>query len=188
MNTLRIASPPAAFRWPLVNTDSWKWSALVIVALAGSLMLLASRLQLQSSAATLPDLRVTADPSEIISRQAALSAAAKGALPRAPQGTVFTAAIAATVYQIVASDLAYRSPEERAGLMADAPAMTPRVNDLYPTAEGLASFPPLLLQALPQLRANLEYRFMGGYLIVRDSRTNLIVDVLPDPIVEGATS
>ena len=42
------------------------------------------------------------------------------------------------------------------------------------------TFPPLLLQALPRLPDDLEYRFMGRDLIIRDGRTNLIVDYLSD--------
>jgi hypothetical protein len=64
--------------------------------------------------------------------------------------------------------------------MRDVPTMTPRVNEPYPTSEALATFPPLLLQSLPRLADDLEYRYMGRHLIIRDGRTNLIVDYLPD--------
>jgi len=43
--------------------------------------------------------------------------------------------------------------------MADVPATPPRVNDPYPASAALATFPPLLLQALPRLPDDLEYRF-----------------------------
>ena len=44
----------------------------------------------------------------------------------------------------------------------------------------LATFPPLLLGTLPRLPDDLEYRFMGRQLVIRDTRTNLIVDYLSD--------
>jgi hypothetical protein len=39
--------------------------------------------------------------------------------------------------------------------MRDVPTMTPRVNEPYPTSEALATFPPLLLQSLPRLAAQI---------------------------------
>jgi hypothetical protein len=40
--------------------------------------------------------------------------------------------------------------------------------------------PPSLLLNLPELPKELEYRFVGRELVLRDSAANLIVDVLPD--------
>jgi hypothetical protein len=44
----------------------------------------------------------------------------------------------------------------------------------------LATFPALLLGALPRLPDDLEYRFMGRHLVIMDTKTNLIVDYLSD--------
>jgi hypothetical protein len=56
----------------------------------------------------------------------------------------------------------------------------PRVNEPYPAMSPLGTFPPLLLGALPRLPDDLEYRFMGRHLIMRDTKANLIVDYLSD--------
>jgi hypothetical protein len=134
---------------------------------------------------TLPALRVTSDPAEILGREAAIGTAVKAARPRAAQGEVFTAAVAKNVRAVIGADLTRRSASDRAGLMSDVPAMPPRINERYPTGEALATFPPLLLQALPRLPDDLEYRFMGRDLIIMDGRTNLIVDYLSDVMTIG---
>jgi hypothetical protein len=136
--------------------------------------------------ATLPALRVTNDPAEILGREAAIGAAVKAAHPRASRGEVFTAAVAKDVRAVIGADLIRRSASDRASLMRDVPTMTPHVNQPYPTSEALATFPPLLLQSLPRLPDDLEYRFLGRHLIIRDGRTNLIVDYLPDVMTIAA--
>ena len=129
---------------------------------------------------TVPALRVTNDSAEILGREAAIGAAVKAARPRAAQGEVFTAAMARNVRAVIAADQTRRSASDWAGLMSDVPAIRPGINESYPGGEALATFPPLLLQALPPLPDGLEYRFMGRDLVIRDARTNLIVDYLSD--------
>ena len=134
----------------------------------------------QRAEATPPTQRMTNDSAEILGRETAIEAAVKAARPRALQGEIFTAAGAKNVRAVIGADLPRRSASDRAGLMSDVPALPPRINEPYPTGEALATFPPLLLQALPRLPDDLEYRFMGRDLIIRDGRTNLIVDYLSD--------
>lgn len=51
-----------------------------------------------------------------------------------------------------------------------------RVNGAYPRSAPLQSTPPTLLQNLPQLPKELEYRLVGNRLVLRDIEANLIVD------------
>jgi hypothetical protein len=53
------------------------------------------------------------------------------------------------------------------------------VNETYKKKYPLATMPPRLLLLLPDLPKDLEYRFVGRHLIVRDARANLIVDEIP---------
>ena len=53
------------------------------------------------------------------------------------------------------------------------------VNDTYSKKRPLATMPPNLLLALPDLPKDLEYRFVGRHLIIRDARANMIVDEIP---------
>jgi hypothetical protein len=67
--------------------------------------------------------------------------------------------------------------------MQEVPTRTaPRVNANYPETAALATVPPLILQRLQRLPDGVEYRFMGRNLILRDTRANLIVDVLPEAV------
>jgi hypothetical protein len=54
------------------------------------------------------------------------------------------------------------------------------VNQAYPDGVPLQSMPPSLLLNLPKLPKELEYRFVGRELVLRDIAANLIVDVIPD--------
>jgi len=57
-----------------------------------------------------------------------------------------------------------------------------RVNHSYPEHLPLQSTPPTLLENLPKLPPDIEYRVVGHDLILRDAKANLIVDLLPDVI------
>ena len=43
----------------------------------------------------------------------------------------------------------------------------------------MATMPPSLLAALPQLPKELEYRIIGKYLVLRDVDAALILDFIP---------
>ena len=126
--------------------------------------------------ATLPALRVTDDAAEILEREAAVGSAVRAARLDPVQGAVFTAAVTDNVRLAVAAGVTRRSASDWTHVLSEVPAMAPRINELYPTRAALATFPPLLLQVLPSLPIDFEYRFMGRHLVVRDSRSNLIVD------------
>jgi hypothetical protein len=121
----------------------------------------------------------TSDPGHIFSRERAFGHAVQWARLGVGQGNIFRGESVADVRRIIARDLAQRSPGDRAALAVDVTAIAPRVNELYPYASPLPTFPPLLLAALPVLPDGLEYRFMGDALIIRDVDANLIVDYLP---------
>ena len=54
------------------------------------------------------------------------------------------------------------------------------VNSIYPTTIPLATFPPNLLNAFPDLPPELEYRIVYRDLILRDVEGNYVVDVMSD--------
>jgi hypothetical protein len=122
----------------------------------------------------------SSDPVEILRRERSFGRAVQWARLGVKQGNIFRGDSVIDVRRIVARDLAQRSPGDRAAIAVDVAAMAPRVNQLYPHALPLPTFPPLLLAALPALPDGLEYRFMGDALIIRDADANLIIDYLPD--------
>jgi hypothetical protein len=46
----------------------------------------------------------------------------------------------------------------------------------------LSLVPPALLLKLPQLPKELDYRFVGRHLILRDATANIIVDYILDAV------
>jgi hypothetical protein len=67
-----------------------------------------------------------------------------------------------------------------AAIMEDGPGeFDVDVNDTYSKKYALATMPPNLLLILPDLPKDLEWRFVGRHLILRDVRANMIIDEIP---------
>lgn len=136
---------------------------------------------------SLPKLRETASPSEISERERLLAASVRKARPGAREGDILGVARARLV-QAVRDDWQSRSAAERAGLMAELPTrVPPGVNEMYPSGLPLVTVPASLLDRLPALPEELEYRLFGRHLLLRDVKANLVVDVLRD-VVAGPGS
>jgi hypothetical protein len=56
------------------------------------------------------------------------------------------------------------------------------VNHKYPSNIPLQSTPPTLLVNLPKLPPEVDYRVVGHYLILLDSKANLIIDFITNAI------
>ena len=52
------------------------------------------------------------------------------------------------------------------------------VNGRYPDAVPVSTVPPEILQTLPKLTEDLEYRFIGRHLILLDTHAHVIVDFI----------
>jgi hypothetical protein len=101
------------------------------------------------------------------------------------QGNIFAPAIAAEFRRLIG--IAMQGPEAariRASLRSAAPVhIGPiHVNRTYPAELPLQSSPPSLLLNLPPLPPELDYRFVGRDLILRDTEANLVVDFIPNAI------
>jgi hypothetical protein len=67
-----------------------------------------------------------------------------------------------------------------AAMMDDGPAeFDVDVNDTYSKRRSLATMLPNILLTLPDLPRDIEYRFVGRHLILRDARANIIIDEIP---------
>jgi hypothetical protein len=55
-------------------------------------------------------------------------------------------------------------------------------NAPYPQGAALSTVPPDLLAKLPKLPKPLEYRFVGGHLILHDTEASLVVDYLKEVV------
>jgi hypothetical protein len=124
----------------------------------------------------------TNDPERIKAHVASLAEGMRLARADAKAGDVFNGA-ADQFRLIIREDAKDRSVRDAFATMREVPTKTaPRVNADYPETAALATVPALILKRLQQLPEGIEYRFMGRDLILRDTRANLIVDVLPGAV------
>jgi hypothetical protein len=127
----------------------------------------------------------TKSPKQIADREQALGEAIRALRAGAKQGDVIAPHTGAIFRTIIHNEYAHRGQLalwNRQDAQDELPDFPPTVNQIYPTAHPLATFPPLVLRQLPALPRPLEYRFVQRSLIVRDNEANLIVDVLPDAV------
>ena len=113
------------------------------------------------------------------------SDALAGAIERARQdahvGSIFKESVAAVIKRRISdavrtenlvSVLAEIDDEGKAGL-------SPKVHLRLPVSAQMATMPASLLNVLPQLPKELEYRILGRYLVLRDVDASLILDYIP---------
>jgi hypothetical protein len=137
----------------------------------------------QAADAKVPSLKETSDPKQVSARQKALADQIRVERPGAQQGDVFSPSAAKEIGAVVAEDFNRRPLKDQKAILIEVPVkVPPAINTDYPTALPLATVPPSLLLKLPTLPEELEYRFLGRHLILRDIRANLIVDFIPDVV------
>ena len=130
-----------------------------------------------------PSLKRTDDPVEISGREKALAEMIMTLRAGAQESVVFAPDVQKHFRMIIQEDFAKRSHADRVALVHELPkGAKVSVNTVYPTTIPLLTFPAALLQKLPDLPTELEYRIVGRHLILRDVKANLIVDVLRDAI------
>jgi hypothetical protein len=135
------------------------------------------------AAARVPILKETSDPRQVSGREKALADEIRIERADAHQGDVFSASAAKEIGDVVAEDFNVRPLKDQRAILAEVPVkVPPAINTDYPTALPLATVPPGLLLKLPTLPMELEYRFLGRHLILRDIRADLIVDFIPDAV------
>jgi hypothetical protein len=132
--------------------------------------------------ADLPASGTTNDPAKIEAHRKALAESIRAARRDARPGDIFGDA-AGLFRLIIKQDAKNRSVRDAFATMKEVPQrVAPKVNAEYPEKAPLATVPPLILNRLQQLPDGLEYRFMGRDLILRDSKANLIVDLVHEAV------
>jgi len=154
-------------------------------ALKGFLAALETYMTMRGKVANeVPPLRVTPRPEEIARASDALANAITRGRQDAKQGQFFDAAASAEIRRRLAAPegstalaalLATVDDDQEAGGNV-------RVHGRYPVGHVLPTSPPTLLHQLPPLPPQLEYRFIGRTLILRDVDAAMIVDFLPNAL------
>jgi hypothetical protein len=131
----------------------------------------------------LPPLRVTPNPDEIDQAERALARRIREARAAARQGDIFTPPLQTEIKRMLTIEV---DEETLASIKDDNPgAFEFKLNGTYPKTKPVSTMPPNVLQLLPPLAEGLEYRFVGGHLILRDRRANIILDDIPYAILCG---
>ena len=110
-----------------------------------------------------------------------LANAIRRARPRPRQGDFFSA----EAIRLITTRLreALKSPNAAAALAGiddEQPAtLRPQLYLRFPAANEMATMPPSLLRLLPRVPAELEYRIVGEYLVLRDVKAAMIIDYIP---------
>ena len=135
----------------------------------------------ESLAKKLTPLSPTASASELAVRQDSLAAALKNVRKNARQGDLIPPRVAKQMARTIAADFKRRRPAATKAVLDEVPeTVRPAVNNVFPDDAALATMPPLLLNNLPRLPDNLQYRFSGRDLVIVDGDTRLIIDHISD--------
>ena len=139
---------------------------------------------------TVPSIpRENTDVALIAKHEKQIADAIRAARPNAKQGEIFTPGARRLITMAIKQTL-----EGKEGAAAKATILgegNPKseassepvnlaVNAPYPISAPFSTVPPSVLMALPPLPKELEFRFVGHNLILRDTKANMIVDVLPE--------
>jgi hypothetical protein len=141
----------------------------------------ADYVQLRKSAESrLEPLKATASPAKITRHQNDLASAIRNARANAKQGDIFTPAIDMEIRRLLRIAM---QPQDAAHvrqslLHAEPVHLELRVGDTYPAHMPLQSTPPTILQNLPALPPEIQYRITGRDLVLLDAKANLILDVM----------
>jgi hypothetical protein len=142
-------------------------------------------LELQRKLADDAPLDETRSPAEISAAEKALAAKLRAARPQARPGDIFTPDVRAEFRRLLRPELKGKDGRENRGTIlgdGNPGAVALKVNEPYPTKAPLSTMPPDILAGLPRLPEELEYRFVGKHLILRDVHANMIVDYIPNAI------
>jgi hypothetical protein len=139
----------------------------------------------KSLEASLPALKPTKDPAQIVECQHALAAKIVDARRAALQGDIFTREASERFRRIIRKS--FEGPEghlARKTMQQDTPFKVPtmHVNDVFPENIPLTTTPPTLMLKLPELPPDLSYRFVGRDLVLKDIKAELVVDLIPNAL------
>jgi hypothetical protein len=152
-------------------------------ALAGFLDRMNQYVQLhQKLENSLPHLSKESTPQEIDAHQRALGAQIQKARRGAKPGDIFTPESQVAIKRLLGRVLGGADGAAlKSSIMDENPGIPSlRVNDRYPDSVPLSTIPPQVLQGLPKLPEEMEFRFIGNSLILMDVHAHIIADLIPN--------
>lgn len=133
--------------------------------------------------AMLPALPKDATPQQIDQNQRALAALVTEARKDAKPGDLFTPDIQRLIHRFMAQAFSGQRGAQARKYVHDEPhPVVPEINKRYPDTVPLATMPLRVLEWLPKLPEELEYRFVANHLILMDVHAHLILDYVLNAI------
>jgi len=133
----------------------------------------------QRLAEKLKPLTPTASASKLASEQEALAAALRNVRKDAKPGDLIPAAVADQIRRTVAEYFRGKDGSTKRAVFEEVPAgLRPVINKTMPDNAALATVPPVLLNNLPRLPDNLQYRFIDRHIVLIDGDTRLMMDYI----------
>jgi hypothetical protein len=133
---------------------------------------------------TLPRLSADATPEQIDSNQRLFEARLREARAGARAGDIFTPQAAQVIVRLL--DAVFGGEQGRLlkeSIMDENPVgVKVTVNGRYPDTAPIATVPPQVLQTLPKLTEDMEYRFVGDALIILDAHAHVIADYIDNAL------
>jgi len=135
-----------------------------------------------------PPLKRTDDPAQINSREEALASAIRQARSQAKAGDIFFPEARELFFKMIRQEskgpqgVRVRAAIKEGNPKSEGSPVRLGANAVYPDGAPLSLVPPALLLQLPQLPKELDYRFVGRHLILRDTKANIIVDYILDAV------
>lgn len=135
----------------------------------------------------LPKLPTDATPQQIDQNQRAFEQQIRQARASAKQGDIFTPEATPVILRLLATVFEGAEGKQlKAAIMDENPSdmstLKIGVNARYPDTVPLTTVPADVLQTLPKLTEDLEYRFVGDALILLDAHAHVIADYIPNAI------
>jgi hypothetical protein len=133
---------------------------------------------------TLPKLPKEATPTQIDQNQRLFEQRLREARRSAKQGDIFTAEARPIIKRLLAAVFAGPDGKQlKASIMDENPVgISIAVNGRYPDAVPISTVPPEVLQTMPKLAEDMEYRFVGDNLILLDAHAHIVADYIADAI------
>jgi len=131
---------------------------------------------------TLPKLSKDSTPQQVDGHQRALSKLIQDARKDSKQGEIFTPESQMVIKKLIAKVFSGADgPGLKASVMDENPGVPNlKVNARYPDEIPVSTIPPQLLEGLPKLPEEIEYRFVGNDLILMDTHAHIIADFIPN--------
>jgi hypothetical protein len=131
---------------------------------------------------TLPKLSKESTPQQVDSHQRAFGKLMQDARKDSKQGDIFTPESQAVIKKLITKVFSGPDgPSLKASVMDENPGVPNlQVNARYPDEIPVSTIPPQLLEGLPKLPEEMEYRFVGNDLILMDTHAHIVADFIPD--------